>query len=446
MTNRQQSRFRRKGLLLAGLGIVVLVALAALGKSDEDPSAPAIDARVVLPVSVETVRFVHRIEMSRSYTGRVRARRSSELGFQRGGRVVEVLADDGDRVEKGAALARLTTRRLEAGLMRIEAELARAEAQQREMEAGPREQTIEAARAGVRDLAEQLNLSRAKQKRRELLLQSQSISKEERDELVFGSEALAARLDGARASLDELEAGTRTEQIDAQRAVVDALRAGVVELRVDLEESTIRAPFAGRIARRAIDEGAVVQPGQSVLKIVEDRVLEAWIGIPTRAVANVTVGAEYEIDVDGRRLKTRITAILPELDSATRTVTVVMKIMTEETTTLVPGQTVRLLLPENLDLHGTWLPMTALTHGMRGLWSCLVVVPERGARTEASRTDPHLIVERRDVEILHTEEGRVLVRGTLREGERVIVTGTQRIVPGQRVRIRQAQPKGDTQP
>jgi len=51
-------------------------------------------------------------------------------------------------------------------------------------------------------------------------------------------------------------------------------------------------------------------------------------------------------------------------------------------------------------------------------------------------------VERRDVEILHTESDtsgkgkalRVLVRGMLQPGDRVIVGGTHRIVPGQLVR------------
>ena len=427
-----------------GMSVLGVVIIGALVKGDDGASNPApgggginseIDGKVTLLVSVEAVSFVDRVEMSRSYTGRIRARRTSELGFQSGGRVVEVTADDGERVEKGAELARLTTRRLEASLLRIKAELARAEAQLREMRAGPRKQTIEAARAGVRDLDEQLKLSRAKQARRDILLESQSISKEERDELAFGSAALEARGDAARESLRELEAGTRAEQIDAQSAVVEGLKASVAELEVDLDDSTIRAPFGGRIARRMIDEGSVVQPGQTVLKLVEDQVLEAWVGIPTRALGDVRVGSGYEIEVDGDILKAEIASVLPELDPATRTVTVVARITTEKKSKLVPGQTVRLLVPEGRDLRGTWLPTTALMRGVRGLWSCLVVIPQPENESEQAGGEPGLIVERRDVEILHTEEARVLVRGTLREGERVIITGMQRIVPGQRVRI-----------
>ena len=45
-------------------------------------------------------------------------------------------------------------------------------------------------------------------------------------------------------------------------------------------------------------------------------------------------------------------------------------------------------------------------------------------------------VERRDVEILHTESARVLVRGTLQEGDQVIVDGIHRVVAGQNVVVK----------
>ncbi|MBD2066202.1 efflux transporter periplasmic adaptor subunit, partial [Leptolyngbya sp. FACHB-671] len=40
-------------------------------------------------------------------------------------------------------------------------------------------------------------------------------------------------------------------------------------------------------------------------------------------------------------------------------------------------------------------------------------------------------LERRDVEVLHTETDRVLVRGLLQAGDRVVTEGIQRLVPGQ---------------
>jgi hypothetical protein len=45
----------------------------------------------------------------------------------------------------------------------------------------------------------------------------------------------------------------------------------------------------------------------------------------------------------------------------------------------------------------------------------------------------HCLAEKRDIEILLTESDRVLARGLLSDGERVIVDGLHRIAAGQRV-------------
>jgi len=51
-------------------------------------------------------------------------------------------------------------------------------------------------------------------------------------------------------------------------------------------------------------------------------------------------------------------------------------------------------------------------------------------------------VDPRVVEVVHAEADRVFVRGTLRDGERVVATGLHRIVPGLLVR-RAADGKGE---
>ena len=50
--------------------------------------------------------------------------------------------------------------------------------------------------------------------------------------------------------------------------------------------------------------------------------------------------------------------------------------------------------------------------------------------------EPHdcCLTERRVVEVLHTEGDQVLVRGTLQDGELVVIDGLHRIVAGQLVR------------
>jgi membrane fusion protein, multidrug efflux system len=75
-------------LLLAGCG--------------EPPAPPA----VVKPVFVTTVAHTASAQ-TRSFTSVVRARVESDVAFRTGGKVVERLAEVGDRVKAGQVLARL---------------------------------------------------------------------------------------------------------------------------------------------------------------------------------------------------------------------------------------------------------------------------------------------------------------------------------------------------
>jgi hypothetical protein len=56
----------------------------------------------------------------------------------------------------------------------------------------------------------------------------------------------------------------------------------------------------------------------------------------------------------------------------------------------------------------------------RGLWGLFII-------------DPENTVQRRLVEIVHNEGDRAFVRGLLSASDRVVASGTQRIVQGQRV-------------
>ena len=97
------------------------------------------------------------------------------------------------------------------------------------------------------------------------------------------------------------------------------------------------------------------------------------------------------------------------------------------------GQVARLELAETIFTSGYWLPTTALVRGGRGLWSCYVTGEPAELESLPTNMNQPFRVERRDVEVLHTESDRALVRGTLQPNDQVIVNGTHRLVLGQLV-------------
>ena len=368
--------------------------------------------------------------VERQYTGELVPQRRSALGFEQGGTVVALLVQEGDRVAAGQPLARLDTRSLAAQRQQLAAQRDEALATLNELQNGPRQQSIAAAAAAVADLEQQVALANTQRDRRVDLYERGAISREELDQQTFGAGALENRMAQAQSELDELLAGTRPEQIAVQNARVRQLDASIAAIDVDLSKAVITAPFAGRISDRSIDEGVVVSGGQTVLQLTEGGATEARIGIPAEVAGGLSLGSAQSVEVGGRRFAATVTALLPELESTSRTVTAVLMLDTPEELTL--GQTARLVLQDTQPTAGFWLPATALVQGEQGLWSVYVAASGENAPDPGSA---QATVTRQPVEIVHTEGDRVLVQGLVQEGDRVIAAGTHRVVPGQAVSV-----------
>ncbi|MUH00466.1 efflux RND transporter periplasmic adaptor subunit [Scytonema sp. UIC 10036] len=413
------------------VGAIAILALLSLTITNQKKDIQKTSPVRIIPVKAQPIEAVKSYQVLQTYTGEVAALRASELGFERSGRVVKLNVDRGDRVVEGTALAKLDISNLETQLQELLARKAQAVAVLEELKAGPRIEKIAAARAQVKQLEELLKLDEIKRSRRQDLYTQGAISREQYDEVAFNANALTQRLAVARSELDELLAGTRKEQIAAQQAAVKQLDASIAEVKVNIAKSTIKAPYSGIIAARRLDEGTVVNASQSVLRLVENANPEVEIGVPVQLTPQIQPGSQQKVQVGQTMYRGRVVSILPEVNPTTRTRTIVLKLENSIAQSVAPGQIARLAIPQTISTNGYWLPIAALVKGERGLWSCYALATEKNSqdKTQSYR------VEQRNVEVLHTQGNRVLVRGTLLASDMVIVDGTQRIVPGQLVQI-----------
>ncbi|MGJ3242541.1 MAG: efflux RND transporter periplasmic adaptor subunit [Opitutales bacterium] len=325
----------------------------------------------VLPVAVMQVSPQDRLLVERRYTGLVAERSGVRLGFELPGTLSALSVDTGEAVEAGQVLARLDTRRLEAGLATARAALAEAEAAA-ELAASTRDRV---RRAYDRD----------------------AVSAQARE-----------------------EAGSRLRQAAAR---VDRLTREVSGLEVDLDKAALKAPFGGRIQTRFLDEGAVVSPGTPVFQLLGEDGLEIRIGIAAAVADGLATGDTLEIEAGDRRLAARIRELAPGIDPRNRTVTVVADPIGDRPG-LRPGQQVGVTVSITRRDTGFWVPRSALTEDLRGLWSVY-----RLAAAEAGT-----VARQVPVEVLYFESDRAFVRGGLTPGDRIVSDGTHRLVPGQRVR------------
>lgn len=350
---------------------LVLFITLLLGCRVVEPREVAEPTREPLTVMTTKVRVEAGHAARRRFSGMVRSHRASQLGFERGGKLLAVEVDQGDRVQRGAPLARLDTRQLRVGERR--------------------------ARAGLDQARAQLGLSDLTASRLDRLARESFTPEQRADEARFGR--------------------------DAARARVEELEAALAQIRVDLEKSVLRAPFDGVVTDRLVDEGTVVGAGTPVLRLLSDGGKEAFVGVPTGELGRLSPGSRHRVALEDREAEAQVIGLVDDVEPATRTVGVVLEL--PEDLEATDGEVVHLLLEQARTGEGAWLPLTALAQGLRGLWTVYAL-----HRDEAGQE----VVRREAVEILHVETERAFVRGTIEDGDRVIADGLHRVVPGQAVR------------
>ncbi|MEM1167634.1 MAG: HlyD family efflux transporter periplasmic adaptor subunit [Cyanobacteria bacterium P01_H01_bin.35] len=317
----------------------------------------------------------------------------------------------------------------------LNARLERAQSELEKLQTGTRSEQIEAQKARVSQVQSQLDELIAGTRIEQIEVQQARVRQvqSQLDELIAGTrieqiEAQRARVRQVQSQLDELIAGTRVEQIEAQKAEVKRFEAQISEVDVVLRKSIIYAPFSGTVSVRNLDEGVVVNAAQSVVRFVEGGDRKVRVGVPPTQASRLRIGSVEEVRVGDRTYSAKVLSILPEVDSTTRTQSVILALPQA----VAPGTVVRLELNKIENMEGYWLPTSALVWGERGLLACFALVsPDKSDLDLPLGTYQ---TEKRMVEVLHTEGDRSLVRGVLQPGDLVVTTGTNQLAPGQFVK------------
>ncbi len=432
------SRIRDLGPTAAVFGVVLLAAgyLAFRGAPDLSARLRPTDPPIV---STRVVGEAGGYDERRSHVGRVEAARASRVGGELGGVVLEVLVDEGDDVAADTPIARFDVARLAARRAQIEADLARQGAVLAELDAGPRAEDIAAQQAEVRRADAAAALAESTADRVKQAFDADAVSQQEWDEARLRAEQARAAHDAARAQLEELEAGTRDEQLRAQAAAVKALEASLQSLDVDIDKAVVRAPFAGRVAARYVDEGEVLAPGAPIVELRErpdgdGGAPEIRVGVLPDLADRLRPGDEVPVRYRGVDAEAVLSAVRSDRTRQTRTVPVLLRLREGSARPpLRDGELVEVRFTRRIEENAFALPLASLTEGARGLWRCFVVepIPDGGA---AGRGATHTLVAR-TVEVLHFDEETAYVRGVIHSGERIVDRGTHRLVPGLRVRV-----------
>lgn len=366
------------GMRIASLLLLAIPVLASCGSAP--PPAPP-------PPEVEVVTVAARpVENVIELPGRIQAVRTAEVRARVDGIVERRLYEEGSDVRAGQALFLIDPREMRAALAAAQATLTR---------------NLATAANAAQDVA-----------RFRGLVEQQAISRQENDTAI-------ARL--------------RTAQADVAQA-----RAQVEAARLNLSYTTVTAPISGRAGRGQVTEGALVSAAAGTLMTTIEQLNPIYVNfsqsssdllairrdvaagrlrLPSLSAVQVELVLE---DGTPYGLVGRIDFLDLAIDQETGTAALRAE-FPNPARTLLPGQFVRARIHAGTRPDG-------------------IVVPQRAVKVSAQNASVMVVgqnnvVAARTVRLGDLQDGNWVIREGLAPGDRVIVNGLQKAMPGQPVRI-----------
>jgi len=236
-----------------------------------------------------------------SGNGRIEAT-EVDVATKLGGRVQDILAQEGDFVDAGQLLARMQIDTLEAvhaeAKLRLEqsvAALASAQAQ-----VAVRESDKQAAQAVLAQRQSELEAAQRRLARSQTLVREGAASDQEVDDDRARERSTQAAVVAARAQVNAAQAAidaARTQATGA-RATVAAAEATVARAKADIDDSALTAPRSGRVQFRLAQPGEVLGGGGKVLNLVDLSDVYMTFFLPETVAGRVALGSDVRIVLD----------------------------------------------------------------------------------------------------------------------------------------------------
>ncbi len=235
----------------------------------------------------------------------------------------------------------------------------------------------------------------------------------------------SARMLYESGAMSELDFRAAETQFQAAQAQLAAARSNATGASEQAGRTAVRAPFAGVVSQRTANEGEAVNPGQTLLTVVNSDFLELRGQVPVDQANQVRPGQPAEFTLTafpGRTFSGTVARIDPVADAETRQV----------------GVTLRLRNPGEL-IAGMFASGRVVTGGDRQA----LVVPAAAVRGQGA--DQHVLVVEGDSVVRRAvtvgprddQRGVVAVESGLAAGERVIVSPGM-VPAGRKVRVQAA--------
>jgi RND family efflux transporter MFP subunit len=308
------------------------------------------------------------IEDAAEFVATLKSLHSTPIQPQIDGQVTQVLVKSGDRVRQGAPLVQIDPRRQQAAVSSQEAERA------------SREASVAYARQQAQRAAE--------------LYAAGAISKQEQE---------------------QADTNLRTAE-----AALKALQAQVQQQEVQLRYFTVAAPTAGIIGDVPVRVGNIVTPQTVLTTIDQNQTLELNVSVPVERAAALKIGLPVQVlssDSTQKLATTTINFISPRVDDQTQSVLVKGQVNNADGRLRAQQYVRARIIWKTAD--GLVIPVTAVLRVSGQVFA--FVAEEAGGK---------MIAKQRAIKVGPIAGGDYVVLEGLKPGERVVVSGTQKLADG----------------
>ena len=383
--------------------------VSAFGCGTKENVSPATERTQVANVAISKVT---RSSIADYYqaTGTVKAKTTTQVSANVLGRITALRVNAGDSVQKGEVLVEIDNRDAQANLQKAEAGLKEAQASLIEID-----NSVTAASAAVRTADANRRLAEVTFGRYKELYQRKSVSGQEYDDALSKLSVATSELDRAKANVQTII--SRKSQVNAR---IEQAKAEIANSKVYAGYARIASPVSGVIVKKFAETGAMASPGVPILSIEDNSQYRLEVGVEESRSGSVRIGNRVSVRIDaigGGEIYGTVSEILPSADASSRSFTV------------------KIDLPANASLRSGQYGLASFPTGQKDA----IAVPdtaivERGQLIGVFVVGPEGVAQFRIVTIGKRAEGQSEILSGLSEGDEIVISDTERIKDGAKVR------------
>ncbi|MCB9470022.1 MAG: efflux RND transporter periplasmic adaptor subunit [Candidatus Obscuribacterales bacterium] len=385
--------------------LAAVLSISASGCSQET------EARKAPPTVVQVLRLSEAPYLEKEeYLATMRSRKSVSICPFVEGHVTEILVQAGTEVKAGSLL------------MTIDSRVKSAQTQAVDAAAHSVESDLEVARATLASLESTLESKKAEAEytrsqfeRYKNLKKDGAVSDADLDSWKNRSVSARAEVDAA---LQQIKAQKMTIQ-KHERNHEQAL-ANLQAEQANLKYYRIEAPFAGTVGDIPVKLGDYVTTSTTLTSVTENHPLEAYMSIPAEKAASISKGSSVElVSSEGDQFgQAKVAFIAPTVDPDSQTV-LVKALYPNTNSRLRADQVVNALIRKD-SKRIVSVPTTAVS---QTAGKYFVFKAEE-------KSEGKLVASRKEVEVYGIEGTAYRIKSGLKDGDRVIVSGIQRLADG----------------